>query len=507
MTQLDTLIDTCHYNRSSFTRSTRIMRWGVVALGALILCSCRSALPWASDESPASPPPFTDLDSVQDGASRQPAPKKAQAPVKPKYDYNAANNVSQPGVSPPPSPALPYPAETQHPAANASMIAQVNHNEPVAGEPAGAAPYCPPGQAPIGGPTAGIAPGHVMPGGAVIGHPVAPNYPGAMLPMEATTGPAVPYTQWHPPHLYGNRPRDEYLFDGGDRNREVNISKAWNVRGLDTEDTVAHFDTLDGRTIVEPSNRVPVYAPRFASVRKVVGLEMNRVNQFATGVDRPSNMLLAARTGNPTTVLQPTQLGQQNGLHNTTVFRERQPGHEALAKHLANSLDAVDSHLVDFQIFHQGKFELASKPRLAEALDAAVYWTEEESVQVVIDGKAAKVEQNVDKLQMVYSVARSPGQPKLEITKVASKGSARPGEVIEFVLRFKNTGDELIGNVTLLDNLTARLEYIQRTQSCSLKHDFLIQENEVDSSVLRWEIHEPMKPGDTGVIRFKCKVL
>jgi len=484
---------------------------------------------------------------VQDGAQpAAPAPEPTPAPAKPKYDYNAADHTPQ--AAPP---ALPR-YQPGRPA-NQSMIARVGHDEPIrstattagaadavvaventndfvpftapqnapadSGIAAGAPqvrlaqnpvapsaqqPYCPPAGQPFAGqPMAG----QPFAGGPGAGHPMPPSYPGAMLPMQATTGPAVPYTQWRPPHLYGDRPRDEYLFDGGDRNRKVHVSQAWKVRGLDTEDTVAHYDTLDGRTVVEPSNRVPVYAPRFASVRKVIGLEMNRVNQFATGIDRPTAMVQTGRTGNPTTVLQPTQPGSQNGLHNTTVFRERQPGHQALAQHPAVGIDAVASHVVDFQVFHQGEFERASKPRLAEALDAAQYWSEEESVQVVLDGKTAVVEHNVDKLQVVYTVARSPGQPQLRVTKVASKGSARPGEVIEFVLRFKNTGDELIGNVTLLDNLTARLEYVQRTQTCSLKHDFRIEENEVDSSVLRWEIHQPLKPGASGVIRFKCKVL
>ena len=64
-------------------------------------------------------------------------------------------------------------------------------------------------------------------------------------------------------------PKDEYLIDGSDRNFRAYVDDNWNVHGLDTEDTIGHFDTLDGRRIATPSNRVAIYAPRFATVRRV----------------------------------------------------------------------------------------------------------------------------------------------------------------------------------------------------------------------------------------------
>ena len=67
-------------------------------------------------------------------------------------------------------------------------------------------------------------------------------------------------------------------------------------------------------------------------------------------------------------------------------------------------------------------------------------------------------------------------------------------------------GDEVIGNVTLIDNLTPRLEYVPESAECSLSGDFFSQVNEGSSLVLRWEIHDPLQPGDGGIIRFRCKV-
>src|SRR5690606_23596303 len=68
-------------------------------------------------------------------------------------------------------------------------------------------------------------------------------------------------------------PSDEYLCDGGDHGLPAAVLKDWSVAGLEQEDTVAHYDTVDGRTIITPSNKVCIYAPRFAAVRKVVDLE------------------------------------------------------------------------------------------------------------------------------------------------------------------------------------------------------------------------------------------
>ena len=83
---------------------------------------------------------------------------------------------------------------------------------------------------------------------------------------------------------------------------------------------------------------------------------------------------------------------------------------------------------------------------------------------------------------------------------------ARPGEIVEFTIRFDNVGDQVIGNVTVIDNLTTRLEYVDGSQSCTLKANFSSSENQGDSLTLRWEIVEPMKVGEGGVIRFQCRV-
>ncbi|HOM17500.1 MAG TPA: DUF11 domain-containing protein, partial [Thermoguttaceae bacterium] len=62
------------------------------------------------------------------------------------------------------------------------------------------------------------------------------------------------------------------------------------------------------------------------------------------------------------------------------------------------------------------------------------------------------------------------------------------------------------GNVTILDNLSGRLEYVADSAQCSLKAQFTAQPNEAGSQLLRWELAQPLKPGEGGVIRFRCRV-
>jgi uncharacterized repeat protein (TIGR01451 family) len=94
----------------------------------------------------------------------------------------------------------------------------------------------------------------------------------------------------------------------------------------------------------------------------------------------------------------------------------------------------------------------------------------------------------------------------VRVVKLASAKHAKPGDQVEFTIRFDNVGDQPVGNVTIVDNLATRLAYVPDSQECSLKAAFLTQENDGESLVLRWEIDAPLDVGEGGVIRFTCRV-
>jgi uncharacterized repeat protein (TIGR01451 family) len=111
-----------------------------------------------------------------------------------------------------------------------------------------------------------------------------------------------------------------------------------------------------------------------------------------------------------------------------------------------------------------------------------------------------------EKLESVYRVETEEGHPILRLIKVASTPFAKPGEEVWFTLRFDNMGNQPLGNVTIIDSLSTRLEYVADSAQCSREAKFIAQPNEGDSTVLRCEVNDPLEPGEGGVIRFRCVV-
>jgi uncharacterized repeat protein (TIGR01451 family) len=166
--------------------------------------------------------------------------------------------------------------------------------------------------------------------------------------------------------------------------------------------------------------------------------------------------------------------------------------------------DRVKPH-ENFAVFLTGIMEMDDKPLLSKAARAAVVWETRQAVQIILEGRRAQADVLVQAPAVIYRVDE-PGNPQLRLCKTASATSALPGEEIDFTLRFDNVGDQTIGNVTIIDNLTTRLEYVPDSAKSSVQANFSVSENDGESLTLRWEITDPLKPGDGGLVRFKCRV-
>jgi len=306
------------------------------------------------------------------------------------------------------------------------------------------------------------------------------------------------------PNLGGWRD-DEFLCDGGDKDVEVVIGRDWAVYGLNLEDTVGHYDTLDGDRIVEPSNKVCIYAPRFAAVRQVRGASLNKQRVKSAGIEQPEQLVQEDDVQIASTRIQQIQPLGELGRSRPVTLEERTRGltvdNTLLPAEFANRFAAHEN----FQVIRIGIHQQSEKAVLAEAMEAAAVWETEEAVQVVIDKQNVQVQKGLSAAQELDHFEER-GEPKMRVIKVASDKYASPGDEIEFTIRFDNTGDEKIGNVTIIDNLTTRLEYVPDSAQCNIKADFLTQMNEGESLILRWEIIDPLDPGEGGIIRFKCRV-
>ena len=332
---------------------------------------------------------------------------------------------------------------------------------------------------------------------------------GQVAAASGVEGPPLPYQPtgpWNPSAIEGPWPADEYLRDGGDKQTAVRVNREFRVQGLDTEDTVAHFDTLDGRTVVQPSNEVFIYSPRFASVRQVVSLVQNEQNNRLADMHAPTKITLQEDVRGAKQSKQQLAAERQLGLKHATAFRTKQSegvvssGVKALG--FQNAFKAYE----DLAVIRYGQMLEAEAPLLAKSAQAATVWTNKQSVQVVLERQAAQEAVNNQRAEVTYTIDKPPSHPKLRVVKVASTQFAQPGETISFTLRFDNVGNEAIGNVTILDNLTARLEYAPKSAQCSIGADFITERNEAGSEVLRWEIRDPLPVGKGGVIRFDCRV-
>jgi len=317
--------------------------------------------------------------------------------------------------------------------------------------------------------------------------------------------PYMPMGPWSPPGIALPWPEDEYLRDGGDAGLPAGVGRQGEVAGLDVEDALAHYKTLDGRTVVQPTNPVYIYSPRFGAVRQVVGAVTDEQMQRSAGVFQPTKL---ARYDESELVLsnkQHIQARGQLGTHPPVIMRSKQ-GDGAISSVLGPSgfQDALKPY-EDLAIIRQGMLEESEMPRLARGAQAAITWTHTQAVEIILDHQAAAAVDGYEQLQSVYTV-NTPDHPRLRVVKVASTPFAEPGDEVSFTIRFDNVGDQPIGNVTILDSLSGRLEYVPQSAQCSLDAKFSTEPNQADSLVVRCELAKPLPPGKGGVIRFTCKV-
>ena len=318
--------------------------------------------------------------------------------------------------------------------------------------------------------------------------------------------------QWHKPTCRPGGPRpwpgDEYLCDGGDEDPGVRTLKNGGLRGLDAEDTVAIYDAEDDlhvKTQIVASNRVCIYSPRFAAVRKVVGPMLAHKNVGAFGM-----------LGN-----DPARIGA--GLGVAVVEKIRDPIVDQTSRTRSNEFltkvhDGVESKVdalliaqeygspyVHSTLARTGIFEQKEGLLLQRGVDNAVVWTHDKAVQLMLGDTHASEVAGDRRAQATFVFDRK-GKPEIRICKMASSNEAQPGDEIEFTLRFDNLSDKQAEDLTIVDNLTTRLEYVKDSQQCSLPAEFSFSENRGESLTLRWELKEPLPGGEGGVILFKCVV-
>lgn len=300
-------------------------------------------------------------------------------------------------------------------------------------------------------------------------------------------------------------PPDEYLCDGGDFRQPAQVRADWSIVGLEQEDAVAHYDTLDHRTLVQPSNRVCIYAPRFAVVRRTVGPMLNRQLDVVGNIADELRLVSANEELKPAMSLQRYAAAINLGQQPASILQNRQKVGEA--KQRIQLLEEIGSlaPYANLAIVRLGELENNEKAWLANSIQSAITWAGDQAVQITVDTDQAMELVRDQQTGAIYG-QWEPDKPQIRLCKLASTGNAQPGQIVEFTLRFDNIGNQEIGNVTIVDNLSTRLEYVPDSAKSTRGADFFTTPNAAGSMVLRWEIKEPLKPKEGGVLQFQCVV-
>ncbi len=297
---------------------------------------------------------------------------------------------------------------------------------------------------------------------------------------------------------------EEYIYDGGDTSLGVLVRKDWSAAGIDPTDTIAYYETESGRVCVVPTNRVPIYAPRFGAVRQVSGAHLAERSSGPVDVQAPLAASNVEHMDVASNVVLPQGPRASEQINLLDAFQENNRGIPiAQVLPLLRLSEARVPHEV-FDFFTTGLLSEKDIPVLGRILAQARVWFSPEAITVLVDEQEVAITRNTQLPQEVL-VYDTPDGCTLRICKAASHTIVNSGDVVSFTIRFDNIGVKPISNVVIADSLTARLEYIKESQQCSIDAQFASVPNDVGSSALRWEITE-LKGGEGGVISFDCKV-
>ncbi len=300
--------------------------------------------------------------------------------------------------------------------------------------------------------------------------------------------------------------RDEYVCDGDDRELPVVVRRSQNeMLGLDIEDTVATFEKPNGQTDVAPSNRVCIYSPRFAAVRRVMGSNFETITQKLNIVNDKTEVTTAIRKERSSLASQNVQLQLNRTTQNASQFVDRTRG--IVADNVVKLSKARESYkpYEDLALIRFGEFDASESTRISMGMQSAIAWESRLSAQIAIDNEQPVIVRDALQLQEIVSI-ESDTHAELRLCKMASKISAKSGETVDFTIRFDNIGRNTIRSVVIVDNLSPRLEFIDGSAECSVEAEMTTESNEAGSQLLKWTLDEPLKARAGGIIRFQCLV-
>ena len=252
-----------------------------------------------------------------------------------------------------------------------------------------------------------------------------------------------------------------------------------------------------------PTNRVCVYAPRFAEVRVSTGTNeavevqgpaiKQKLDKFAQAESRSFSRRLVqnqaaelarerrrAQSADGRAVAgESSEMRGPTAYHNVQQIRER--SQEQPAEIARNR---VKPGLMKEKIRLDG-IKTAESP--------------------VMTGVVVGPSESVMSWQphQMTGIETPPNRPGMAIIKRVSATEAEPGDTITFVITYRNMGNTPIRSATIVDSLLPRLEYVQGSAKGPKGTDFSTSENRVGSTELKWDLPGVIAPGASGNVSFQ----
>jgi uncharacterized repeat protein (TIGR01451 family) len=103
-------------------------------------------------------------------------------------------------------------------------------------------------------------------------------------------------------------------------------------------------------------------------------------------------------------------------------------------------------------------------------------------------------------------VETPPGRPGVVVVKRVSANEAEAGDVLTFVIQYRNMGNTPIRAVSVIDSLLPRLGYVPGSAQGPKGTVFSSAENQVGSTELQWDLPDTLAPGAEGHVSFQAVV-
>ncbi len=298
---------------------------------------------------------------------------------------------------------------------------------------------------------------------------------------------------------------DEYLFDGGDRAYPI-TRDPYQITGLDTEDTIAQFDDDEGHTKIKKTNRVAIYAPRFGSVVMVSGPNsdtlVDKIHGHVVaqgGVNLRNRTVTETQAQNLDTGRMQTRL-RANGVGTDIVTDTLNRGQGR-----AVSINVMNTH-ESLARLRNGQMEDSLRLTQIQGMAFAEIWTRKQNP--VIEGHASSASQSKTvQVQADYTGVEDNGKRgDLRLLKTADKGVAAIGDIVTFTITYENRGDRPLTKVSIIDNLTPRLEYIAESTTTDRPGKVEAEDNGEGSVILRFILDEALPGRTKGTVTFQARV-